>query len=135
MINVDVLLVNIKMVHELWHRDKQGLEAVMNTYAQHLDSLALEWDEGRRTRPKFLMWLSAPAMLSEREPNCVYDRGLVINAMMRGVFSSRGWVEVDLTSVTVARGTGSSWDAMHYYHTVRRAVVHMILHHICHDQL
>lgn len=41
-----------------------------------------------------MFWLSAPALVSEREPHCVLERAQRYNAVLREVLQPRGWIEV-----------------------------------------
>lgn len=45
---------------------------------------------------RYMFWLSAPFLVSEREPHCVLERGLQFTKALRGLLEPRGWTEVSV---------------------------------------
>ncbi len=63
-----------------------------------------------QTAVRFKFWLSAPFLVSEREPHCTLERGINFNEGLRAVLKPRGWIEVSCT----ARADLLLWWRLHF---------------------
>lgn len=75
-------------------------------------------------------WLSAPALVSEREPHCSFERAAMFSARLRLVLQPRGWIEIPWQEMTLAPSL-SLGDGMHHSQNLGREFMRLMLHHLC----
>ncbi|CAM9166423.1 unnamed protein product [Scytosiphon promiscuus] len=124
----DVVLANWALIHRMWHHSLDEFEAFLKELGKELDSMA-----GRRHHhPRYMFWLSAPFLMSEREPHDTLERGRQFNAALRNLLEPRGWIEIDWMYLTQKWGP-DIYDGMHYHQPATRMLAYLLMHHICHE--
>ncbi|CAM9836849.1 unnamed protein product [Scytosiphon promiscuus] len=123
----DVVVANWAMVHRLWHNTFEEFQGFLKELGRQLDGMAKE----DKHRPRHMFWLSAPFLVSEREPHCVLERGLQYNEALRGLLEPRGWIEIDWVSMTRKWGV-DILDGMHHGQPPTRMLAYVLMHHVCH---
>ncbi|CAM9780585.1 unnamed protein product [Ascophyllum nodosum] len=125
----DVVLANWAVTHRLWHRSIKEFGAFAENLGKQLDAMA----KSNAHKPRYMFWLSAPFIVSEREPHCVLERAANFNAVLRAVLEPRGWIEVDWMSMT-RKWAFDINDGMHHGQPPARMMAYMLMHHICHGE-
>ncbi|CAM9783422.1 unnamed protein product, partial [Ectocarpus fasciculatus] len=123
----DVVLANWALVHRLWHHTFDEFQTFLKQLGRQLDGMT----EKDGHRPRYMFWLSAPFLVSEREPHCVLERGLQFTKALRGLLEPRGWIEIDWASMTRKWGV-DILDGMHHGQPATRMLAYLLMHHVCH---
>ncbi|CAM9444106.1 unnamed protein product, partial [Ectocarpus sp. 12 AP-2014] len=123
----DVVLANWALVHRLWHHTLDEFQTFLKQLGRQLDGMT----EQDGHRPRYMFWLSAPFLVSEREPHCVLERGLQFTKALRGLLEPRGWIEINWVSMTRKWGV-DILDGMHHGEPATRMLAYLLMHHVCH---
>ena len=78
-------------------------------------------------------YMAPPALVSEREAHTTMRRAANIAKWLKQELIPRGWVELDLFSLSMARGYDSTCasDGMHAMHNVRLTLAQALANHLC----
>eukprot|EP00903_Cladosiphon_okamuranus_P010157 g9617.t2 len=125
----DVVFANWSLVHRIWHLSREEWEDFVQEVGRELDAINERGDH----RPRMKFWLSAPFVVSEREPQITVERAVLFNAALRSMLQQRGWIEVDFMSMT-RKWALETFDGVHHEWQVQRMLAYVLTHHICHDE-
>jgi len=127
--DTDVFVTNFQITHLLWHYTLTEVQTRLTAEIKKIEQKM----KRNMDRPPKLYYMTPSPFCTEREEHITGPRALKITEWMRAELPKRGWVELDLVSLHMARCFDSSCgnDGTHPMHNVRVMMSQVLNNHIC----
>jgi hypothetical protein len=128
--NIHAVITNFQMPNRMWHHNFTQVQELVRQEATNVESLLGKQHD---VPTPLRYYMAPPAFVSEREAHITMRRGANIAKWLRQELIPRGWIELDLFSLSMARGYDSTCanDGVHANHNVRLTLAHALANHLC----